>query len=134
MNDLGSEKDEKLIGGKKTKSSVLKRSKVVASKGVKKRSKVVASKGVKKSAKKNNLTEYNKKLDDAIKKNSKDKKIKNMKDVRELAKKEFAKISKEKRKGKGVALKLYNNEVDKVLKNKVGVNDRKALHALVKKK
>jgi len=129
-----SEETPQLIGGKKTKSSVLKRSKVVASKGVKKRSKVVASKGVKKSAKKNNLTEYNKKLDDAIKKNSKDKKIKNMKDVRELAKKEFAKISKEKRKGKGVALKLYNNEVDKVLKNKVGVNDRKALHALVKKK
>jgi|TARA_B110000259_G_scaffold181893_1_gene224695 hypothetical protein len=129
-----SEETHQLIGGKKTKSSVLKRSKVVASKGVKKRSKVVASKGVKKSAKKNNLTEYNKKLDDAIKKNSKDKKIKNMKDVRELAKKEFAKISKEKRKGKGVALKLYNNEVDKVLKNKVGVNDRKALHALVKKK
>lgn len=117
-----SEETHQLIGGKKTKSSVLKRSKVVA------------SKGVKKSAKKNNLTEYNKKLDDAIKKNSKDKKIKNMKDVRELAKKEFAKISKEKRKGKGVALKLYNNEVDKVLKNKVGVNDRKALHALVKKK
>ena len=129
-----SEETHQLIGGKKTKSSVLKRSKVVASKGVKNRSKVVASKGVKKSAKKNNLTEYNKKLDDAIKKNSKDKKIKNMKDVRELAKKEFAKISKEKRKGKGVALKLYNNEVDKVLKNKVGVNDRKALHALVKKK
>ena len=42
-------------------------------------------------------------------------------------------ISKEDRKGKGVALKLYNKEVDKVLKDKVGVKDRKALHALVKK-
>ena len=56
-----------------------------------------------------------------------------MKDVRALAKKEFAKISDDKKKGKGTALKLYNNEVDKVLKEKVGVENRKALHALVKK-
>ena len=83
--------------------------------------------------KKNNLAEYNKSLNAAIEKNSKDKKVKSMKDVRDLAKKEFDKISKEDRKGKGVALKLYNKEIDKVLKEKVGVKDRKALHALVKK-
>ena len=53
--------------------------------------------------KKNNLAEYNKSLNAAIEKNSKDKKVKSMKDVRDLAKKEFDKISKEDRKGKGVA-------------------------------
>lgn len=79
------------------------------------------------------LEKYNKKLDDVIKNNSNDKKVKNMKDVRALAKKEFAKISDDKKKGKGTALKLYNNEVDKVLEEKVGVKNRKALHALVKK-
>lgn len=83
--------------------------------------------------KKNNLAAYNKELNATIEKKSKDKKIKNMSDVRAEAKKSFDKISKEDRKGKGVALKLYNKEVDKVLKEKVGVKDRKALHALVKK-
>ena len=84
--------------------------------------------------KKNKLEAYNKELNATIAKNSKDKKIKNMKDVRAEAKKGFDKISTEDRKGKGVALKLYNKEVDKVLKEKLGVKDRKALHALIKKK
>ena len=84
-------------------------------------------------SKKNNLAEYNKKLNAAIEKNSKDKKIKNMKDVRAEAKKGFDKISAEDRKGRGVALKLYNKEVDKVLMEKVGVKNRKELHALIKK-
>ena len=54
-----------------------------------------------------------------------------MKDVRAEAKKVL--INSEDRKGRGVALKLYNKEVDKVLMEKVGVKDRKALHALIKK-
>jgi hypothetical protein len=87
----------------------------------------------KKSKRGEALQKYNKKLDDVIKNKSTDKKVKNMKDVRELAKKEFAKIPASQKKGKGTALKLYNKEVDKVLKEKVGVKDRKALHALVKK-
>lgn len=87
----------------------------------------------KKSKRGEALQKYNKKLDDVIKNKSKDKKVKNMKDVRALAKKSFEKIPAEQKKGKGTALKLYNKEVDKVLTEKVGVKDRKALHALVKK-
>ena len=56
-----------------------------------------------------------------------------MKDVRALASKEFSKIPKDKKEGKGTAFKLYNKQVDKVLKEKVGVENRTALHALVKK-
>ena len=44
--------------------------------------------------KKNNLAAYNKELNATVAKNSKDKKIKNMSDVRAEAKKGFAKISK----------------------------------------
>ena len=87
----------------------------------------------KKSKRGEALQKYNKKLDDVIKNNSNDKKVKNMKDVRALAKKGFEKIPAAQKKGKGTALKLYNKEVDKVLEEKVGVKDRKALHALVKK-
>ena len=87
----------------------------------------------KKSKRGEALQKYNKKLDDVIKNNSKDKKVKNMKDVRALASKEFAKIPNDKKRGKGTAFELYNNEVDKVLKEKVGVKNRTALHALVKK-
>ena len=67
----------------------------------------------KKSKRGQALEKYNKKLDDVIKKQSKDKKVKNMKDVRALASKEFAKIPNDKKKVKEL---LSNYIITKLIK------------------